>query len=108
MTARHTSFPQSAANSPIDDLDPQLVRILRTMSLDELRGLLHRLDGPAPDPSSESLNLAELERRAIAEALKVAGGNRSRAAKLLGIDRATLYRKMGSGGSLPRADGSAC
>jgi transcriptional regulator with AAA-type ATPase domain len=34
------------------------------------------------------------ERAAVAEALRAAGGNRSRAAKALGIGRNTLYRKM--------------
>jgi len=34
------------------------------------------------------------EREAVAEALRAAGGNRSRAAAALGIGRTTLYRKM--------------
>jgi transcriptional regulator of acetoin/glycerol metabolism len=34
------------------------------------------------------------ERDAVAEALRAAGGNRSRAAQALGIGRNTLYRKM--------------
>ena len=34
------------------------------------------------------------EKRRIVEALKRCGGNRTEAAKLLCIDRATLYRKM--------------
>ena len=34
------------------------------------------------------------EKRRIVEALKRCGGNRTEAAKLLRIDRATLYRKM--------------
>ncbi|WP_308257913.1 sigma-54-dependent Fis family transcriptional regulator [Pseudonocardia lacus] len=34
------------------------------------------------------------EREAVAEALRAAGGNRSRAAQALGIGRNTLYRKM--------------
>jgi len=38
--------------------------------------------------------LAELERRAIAHALKVTGGNVTRAARALGIGRATMYRKL--------------
>jgi DNA-binding NtrC family response regulator len=38
--------------------------------------------------------LAELERRAIAHALRVTGGNVTRAARALGIGRATMYRKL--------------
>jgi DNA-binding NtrC family response regulator len=34
------------------------------------------------------------ERQAIVTALQQAGGNRSRAADVLGIGRTTLYRKM--------------
>jgi transcriptional regulator of acetoin/glycerol metabolism len=34
------------------------------------------------------------ERGVVAEALRAAGGNRSRAAQALGIGRNTLYRKM--------------
>ena len=39
--------------------------------------------------------IAELERSAIAAALKRTGGNRTAAAKLLGISRASLYDKLG-------------
>ena len=38
--------------------------------------------------------LSELERRAIAHALRVTGGNVTRAARALGIGRATMYRKL--------------
>jgi hypothetical protein len=38
--------------------------------------------------------LESAERGAVAEALRTAGGNRSRAAQALGIGRNTLYRKM--------------
>ncbi|MCE9552731.1 MAG: sigma 54-interacting transcriptional regulator [Planctomycetes bacterium] len=41
-----------------------------------------------------SLNLEEMERHNIAEAMRRAGGNVVDAAKLLGIGRATLYRKL--------------
>jgi DNA-binding NtrC family response regulator len=45
-----------------------------------------------------TLNLSgykqDVERQAILEALERAGGNRSAAAKLLGLGRSTLYRKL--------------
>ena len=42
----------------------------------------------------ERLTLRELERRYIREVLRQTGGNKSRAADLLGLDRKTLYRKL--------------
>jgi two-component system response regulator HydG len=43
----------------------------------------------------EVVSLAELERRYIHRVLTIFGGNKSRAAQALGIDRRTLYRKAG-------------
>ncbi|MCA9581876.1 MAG: helix-turn-helix domain-containing protein, partial [Myxococcales bacterium] len=40
------------------------------------------------------LQLHELERRYIERVLKAAQGNKTQAAKLLGLDRRTLYRKL--------------
>lgn len=42
----------------------------------------------------EPVSLRELERRAILQALEVTGGDRLRAAKLLGIGKTTIYRKL--------------
>lgn len=40
------------------------------------------------------LNLEEVERRYIERVLRFSGGNKLQAAKLLGLDRRTLYRKL--------------
>lgn len=53
-----------------------------------------------------AMNLRELERHFITETLRVCKGNRKRAAKDLGIDVATLYRKIKSHGlAAPETDG---
>ncbi|MDA0658114.1 MAG: sigma-54 dependent transcriptional regulator [Planctomycetota bacterium] len=49
------------------------------------------IDGDDP---LELVRLEELERRYIQHVLDVAGGNRSQAARILGLDRKTLYRKL--------------
>jgi len=53
-------------------------------------GLPAAADAAAPGP----LTLVEAERRAIAEALRATGGNKARAAELLGIARSTLMEKL--------------
>jgi DNA-binding NtrC family response regulator len=40
------------------------------------------------------MTLRELEQTYVAETLRRAGGNKSRAAEMLGLDRKTLYRKL--------------
>jgi DNA-binding NtrC family response regulator len=56
----------------------------------------------APDPGrSSSQNLAEVERAHIARVLEETGGNVTRTATLLGIDRRTLQRKLKAFGLLP-------
>ncbi|MBX6362690.1 MAG: sigma-54-dependent Fis family transcriptional regulator [Gemmatimonadetes bacterium] len=46
------------------------------------------------DATGRGLSLRELERAYIAEVLRQTGGNKSRAAEILGLDRKTLYRKL--------------
>ena len=51
--------------------------------------------GPAlARASQERLDLAQLERLYILKVLREAGGNKSKAAEVLGLDRKTLYRKL--------------
>jgi len=45
-------------------------------------------------PMAEPINLDEMEKKAIAEAIKKHKGNMSKAAKELGLGRTTLYRKI--------------
>jgi two-component system, NtrC family, response regulator HydG len=67
----------------VDDL-PERVR-------DYQPGHTVSLDG---DGSNDILTLAELERRYVERALSLLGGNKTRAADALGIDRRTLYRRL--------------
>jgi transcriptional regulator with GAF, ATPase, and Fis domain len=50
----------------------------------------------ASGPPREPIRLDSLEREAIRRALELAGGHRERAAEMLGIGRATLFRKIRS------------
>ncbi|MEI7703580.1 MAG: sigma-54 dependent transcriptional regulator [Deltaproteobacteria bacterium] len=52
--------------------------------------------GPAPLPDvTDRPSLAELEKRYATQVLHETGGNKTRAAEILGIDRKTLYRILG-------------
>jgi DNA-binding NtrC family response regulator len=54
--------------------------------------VLYQVGPPADGP--EISPLEEVERRAILKALRATGGDRLRAAKLLGIGKTTIYRKL--------------
>jgi DNA-binding NtrC family response regulator len=64
------------------------------VTLAELPAELRAPSGVAPTPWPEGATLVEVERRWIEYTLQRCGGNRSRAAKLLGIDASTLWRKL--------------
>jgi len=66
----------------LEDLPPQITRPGNSAQVPEL-------DSDAP-----LLTLAEVERRYIERVLGEVAGNRSVAARILGIDRKTLYRKL--------------
>jgi DNA-binding NtrC family response regulator len=66
----------------VDDL-PEKIRDYKTS---------HLLVGS--DNPSELVPIQEVERRYILHVLKTVGGNKTLAARLLGLDRKTLYRKL--------------
>ena len=70
---------EAALSLAEESVEPELIRSLMG-DVDEVRG---------PEP----LDLQTAENRHISRILRLAGGNKSRAAKLLGIDRRTLQRK---------------
>ncbi len=51
-------------------------------------------DEAAVTPDASLLSMESIEKFAIQQALHLAGGNKSRAAEILGISRDSLYRKM--------------
>lgn len=80
---------------------PGNLRELHTLVSEQLSrhrsGLVHLEDLPKPIRSPRTTGLIErAEEEAIRRALLEAGGNRVRAAEILGISRATVYRKMKS------------
>ena len=48
----------------------------------------------APDPRDPDLNLKDLSKQTILKALESCRGNRTEAAKQLGISRRTLHRRL--------------
>jgi DNA-binding NtrC family response regulator len=60
----------------------------------DLPSNLHYMTGERMPQNDEILPLEELERRAILRALRESGGDKLAAARLLGIGKTTLYRKL--------------
>ena len=65
----------------------------KTLTLASARNLLP-YNGPERRKNVEMLTLEELEKRHIRRVLEVTGGNRPKAAKILGINVSTVYRKL--------------
>jgi two-component system response regulator AtoC len=56
--------------------------------------MLYRLAQRTPSSPTDLTSLQALEEQAIRQALQATGGDRIRAAKLLGIGKTTIYRKL--------------
>ncbi|MBI4705667.1 MAG: sigma-54-dependent Fis family transcriptional regulator [Deltaproteobacteria bacterium] len=84
-----------------------LVVTSRTSTI-ELDDLPAQVRGHQDEPKLElglGTTLAQMEREAILRTLALAGGNKAKAARLLGIGLKTLYRRLESYGHAGRANG---
>lgn len=75
----------------------ELYRVLKSVSQHRRAGAIQPADLPAHfrTASRRQLNrLESMERDAIVQCLEDAGGSKARAAKLLGMSRATIYRRI--------------
>jgi len=61
---------------------------------DSIQARATRRLAPNADVDDETITLGELERRHIARVLARVGDNKTHAARILGVDRRTLYRKL--------------
>ena len=70
-----------------------------SLTVEDLPDQVRQIGGAGPIPGvpageGQILPLEEVERRYLRQVLDQLGGNRTLAAKLLGVDRKTLYRKL--------------
>ncbi len=81
----------------VRELENTLERAVILAPADRIRPLDLPTDLSGAQPSASPMGmipLAEVERRHILQVLKELGGRRGEAARLLGISRRTLYRKL--------------
>ncbi len=88
-----TSFPGNVRELENMIAAAVLLEKGKTLSLASARNLLP-YTGPERRKTVEMLTLDELEKRHIKRVLEVTGGNRPKAAKILGVNVTTVYRKI--------------
>src|SRR5262249_35104557 len=95
------SAMQSEGALLTQDLPSAFQYVQATKSLEKWSGAVEERTEDLPampafqiSPRSPVISLPESERHAIARALDATGGERGKTARLLGIGRTTLYRKM--------------
>lgn len=88
-----TSFPGNVRELENMIAAAVLLEEGKTLSLGSARNLLP-YTGPERRKNIELLTLDQLEKRHIKKVLEVTGGNRPKAAKILGVNVTTVYRKL--------------
>jgi transcriptional regulator with GAF, ATPase, and Fis domain len=80
--------------SSLDQLRAQLEAGRYDLVLVEPAAALRRLLPPPVEEEQQQMTLAEVEKRHILRVLAANDGNKSRAARVLGVDAKTLYNKL--------------
>ena len=78
---------------PVNFAILQLLLTIPVLDVDDVPDRL-RVHAPSMQTLADTATLGETEKAKILATLKEAGGNRTRAAKMLGISRRTIYRKL--------------
>lgn len=76
-----------------------------TIDVDDLPELLKDTPGSGDAPDEGMLSLQEVQNRHVARVLERVGGNKARAAEILGISRTTIYEMLSKMHESPPEDG---
>jgi len=88
------ALKQAGAMVAPHEVDAGMVTFDYPGSEDELRSLMERAAEPPQGEPGAIPSLDEVERRHITRVLAAAHGNKTLAARILGVDRKTLHRKL--------------
>ena len=88
------TFAVVASSSPILTISCLPQTFLGAVALTRSQKQPSQIDLPKPDSGGPFPTLADIERIHVQRAMELAKGNKAEAARLLGVSRMTLYRKL--------------
>jgi DNA-binding NtrC family response regulator len=90
----HACTSSSGEKLEIDHLPQNILTFLRTKEAERTRVLPLRATAKSGPQEDDVIPIAAMEKQAILKALQQTDGDKMKAAKLLGIGKTTLYRKL--------------